>query len=114
MFRLRYAPAFGKGVLSMSRSENRQVRSQTRSAEYWRRRRNDNIILALATFLVFVVPVFYYGAIEYGWIHRPMLPEFKNSLWYVGAIGFLYFLQQVSKYIDYRQDDENDRKTHAS
>lgn len=63
----------------MTKAE-RLERSRQRAQEYHRRRRIRLTILAVAVVLYVVVPLLWYGGVEFGLVHAIQTPEFKDAL----------------------------------
>lgn len=82
----------------MTRKEDRSEQSKRRAEEHRRRSRMRVALFTTAVTFYFVVPVLWYGAIEFGLIHPIRTLEFKNAVNYAGAVPLLvmlYFLPEV-------------------
>jgi uncharacterized BrkB/YihY/UPF0761 family membrane protein len=60
------------------------------------------VVMLLALGLYVVVPVLWYGAIEFGLVHPIHTPEFKNAVHMMGIITFLVFLTLYSQHLNRR------------
>jgi DMSO/TMAO reductase YedYZ heme-binding membrane subunit len=60
--------------------EEQQARNKLRAMEHQMRRRTKWTLLALAIGIYVVVPLLWYGAVEFGLVRPIQTPEFKNAL----------------------------------
>ncbi len=60
--------------------EERQDRSRLRAEEHARRNRMRLILLITSLALYVLVPLLWYGAVEFGWVHPIQTPEFKQAI----------------------------------
>ncbi len=85
----------------MTRAEKRAMLSLMRSEEYKRRKRMDLTIFWLAFFLGVVVPLLWYGAIEYGMIPPIKTEEFKHAVEISSLIISFVFILYASRAFSY-------------
>ncbi len=94
----------------MTHSTDRQERSRQRSIEHQRKRRNTYIVFAVALFFYVGVPILWYGAIEYGWVHAPETTEFKSSLDKAKPILFLVVLYSTIRFLEYQLEERKEKR----
>lgn len=82
----------------MTRREDRQEASRRRAEEHLRRRKMKFWTFAIALGLYIGVPVLWYGAIEYGWVHPIRSPELNQAVHLMGLVSILVVLELYSRY----------------
>lgn len=76
----------------MTRREIRSERSRQRAEEYRRKKRLRLVLLSVGIGLYALVPVLWYGAVEFGLVRPIRTTEFKNSLQFTSLVLFLLIL----------------------
>ena len=100
--------------------EERLERSKQRAIQHQLYRRRRLMLIAVAGFLYVVVPVLWYGAVEFGLVRQIRTPEFSNAISSARSLCFIILcFGLLDFYRDWRssQKDEgetkeqNDKKT---
>ncbi len=84
--------------------EDRQERSRRRAEEYAKRRRMRLILLVTGLVTYVVVPLMWYGGVEFGWVHPIRTPEFKQALHIASLVLLLVILFLLPEFYSRRSE----------
>ena len=76
----------------------RKERSSLRAAEHQRGLRLRSTIMFSALAIYVLVPLLWYGAVEFGLVHPIRTSEFNNALHFAGSTLFLVFILLFSDF----------------
>jgi hypothetical protein len=99
----------------MTRREERLEKSRKRAEEHQRRRKTRLRLLIAAGALYIVVPLLWYGAIEFGVIEPIRTPEFKSAVNVAALIVLLVILNLIPEfYLGQRWTDRKKKQASPS
>ena len=99
--------------------EERLERSKQRAIQHQLYRRRRLMLIAVAGFLYVVVPVLWYGAVEFGLVRQIRTPEFSNAISSARSLCFIILcFGLLDFYRDWREpkkenqvEEQSDEKT---
>ena len=109
--RPRFALAAGrKREYRMTTKEDRQERSRLRAEEHQRRRRARLMLLVASLAIYVVVPLLWYGGIEFGVIHPIRTLEFKSAVSMASLVLLLVIFYFLPEFYFNRKKDEGKKR----
>ena len=94
----------------MTRREERLERARQRAEEYRRKRKLRLTLFLSALALYVLVPLMWYGAIEFGLVRPIRTPEFKSAVSLASIVVLLVILHFLPEFYWKKQGDKDKKK----